>query len=62
MAHYKYETFERWFDEPESYGLKSERFYYIVNDPDKYANIERWLQAAFDAGREQKVKTHNQIT
>jgi hypothetical protein len=42
--------------------LKSERFYYIVNDPDKYANIERWLQAAFDAGREQKVKTHNQIT
>jgi hypothetical protein len=62
MATYKYENFKHWFDEPEDYGLRSERFYYFVNDQDKYANIERWIKAAFDAGREQNIADNKQNT
>lgn len=57
MATYKYENFERWWDEPECYGLKSERFFDML--PKDYRTnelIERWIQAAFDAGREESAK------
>ena len=59
MANYKYENFERWFDEPEEYGLKSERFYDILGyqfatGNVDYAYIEQWLRAAFNAARQQK--------
>ena len=58
MAAYKYENFERWFNEPECYGLRSERFFDSINQfvstDGKYANIELWLRAAFEVGREEK--------
>ena len=52
---YEYAEFDRWFNEPESYGLRSERFYDLVNntaDPQKrFEIITQWMTAAFDAGR-----------
>ena len=63
MATYKYENFERWFDEPEDYGLRSERFFDIL-PYDQRVNelVERWIRAAFEAGREEKIERRKQIT
>ena len=44
-----YATFEDWFDELESFSLRSERFF---ADSKEDAETVRWLRAAFDAGRE----------
>ena len=52
----KYDNFSGWFNEPENYGLRSERFFiqlaYIEDPLERNAFIERWLQAAFDTGYE----------
>lgn len=47
-----YDTFEDWFDELESFSLRSERFLVDVerNKPDQV--MVEWLRAAFEAGRE----------
>ena len=47
-----YDTFEDWFDELESFSLRSERFLVDVerNKPDQV--MIEWLRAAFEAGRE----------
>lgn len=47
-----YDNFEDWFDELESFSLRSERFLVDVerNKPDQV--LVEWLRAAFDAGRE----------
>ena len=47
-----YDTFEAWFDELESFSLRSERFLVDVerNKPDQV--MIEWLRAAFEAGRE----------
>ena len=44
-----YATFEDWFDELESFSLRSERFF---ADSKRDAETVRWLRAAFEAGRE----------
>ena len=64
MATYKYESFERWFDEPEDWGLRSERFFDVLRPYDQRTNelVERWIQAAFEAGREEKIERRKQIT
>ena len=52
---YEYLEFDRWFNQPEEHGLRSERFYDLVNnttDPLKrFEIITQWMTAAFDAGR-----------
>lgn len=57
---YEYAEFERWFDEPEEYGLRSERFFSILDSyTDRYERnkfIELWMTAAFDAGRHPEYK------
>ena len=47
-----YDTFEAWFDELESFSLRSERFLVDAerNKPDSI--MIEWLRAAFEAGRE----------
>lgn len=47
-----YATFEDWFDELESFSLRSERFFVDVerNKPDSI--MIEWLRAAFEAGRD----------
>lgn len=47
-----YDNFEAWFDELESFSLRSERFFVDVerNKPDQV--MVKWLRAAFEAGRE----------
>jgi hypothetical protein len=59
---YEYEEFHRWFDEPEEYGLRSERFFSMIDsytDPiERNKFIMRWMAAAFDAG----INTCNQNT
>ena len=51
-----YPEFDRWFNQPEPYGLRSERLYHLVNnstDPLKqFEIIELWLLAAWLAGKE----------
>jgi len=44
-----YDTFEDWFNELESFSLRSERFF---ADSKRDAETVRWLRAAFEAGRE----------
>ena len=48
-------TFEEWFHELESYGLKSERFYESLgafNDKQALAiSMVAWLKAAYYAGK-----------
>lgn len=54
----QYSDFDSWFNEPESYGFRSERFYeYVGRFDDKGAldnYLRTWLEAAFNAGRERK--------
>ena len=47
-----YDTFEDWFDELESFSLRSERFFVVLEQDVSYNEMVRWLRAAFDAGRE----------
>ena len=57
----KYKTFEDWYEEQENYGFRMWRFWDDVNDAlsiidgriniDEYT-IKKWLQAAFEAGKE----------
>lgn len=57
---YEYEEFARWFDEPEEYGLRSERFFAMLdNYTDKTERnrlVRLWMTAAFDAGRHPEYK------
>jgi hypothetical protein len=56
MVNPEYSDFEYWFNQPESYGLRSERFYDLLNnthDPQRRFEIaEQWLLAAWLAGKE----------
>ena len=47
-----YATFEAWFDELESFSLRSERFVCDLKRDKPPEVIFEWLRAAFDAGRE----------
>jgi hypothetical protein len=47
-----YDTFEDWFNELESFSLRSERFFVVLEQDVSYNEMVRWLRAAFDAGRE----------
>jgi hypothetical protein len=53
----EYAEFDRWFNQPEAYGLRSERFYDLLNNtPDqqqRFEIAELWLLAAWLAGKEQ---------
>lgn len=54
------EKFSKWFNQVESFGLKSERFYDDLDDV-KTGKISsniliNWLEAAFEAGIEAKAK------
>lgn len=54
------EKFSKWFNQIESFGLKSERFYDDLDDV-KTGKISsniliNWLEAAFEAGAEAKAK------
>jgi hypothetical protein len=55
MVKYDPRDFDRWFNEPESYGLRSERLFYLLqNQPDeleRFKLITRWMRAAFEYGR-----------
>lgn len=52
----KYKDFNEWFFEGEEYAMRCERFYetlaQVKSDLGKEANMLVWLQAAFEAGRE----------
>jgi hypothetical protein len=56
MVNPEYSDFEYWFNEPEPYGLRSERFYDLLNnthDPQRRFEIaQQWLWAAWQAGKE----------
>lgn len=50
----QYPTFEDWWNEVESFGLRSERFYESMtqfSDAGKPVNVEVWLRAAFESAR-----------
>lgn len=52
---YEYEKFEDWFDELESFSLRSERFFSDVPIGAKEPRLLiDWLRAAFESGRETK--------
>ena len=56
MVNPEYSDFEHWFNEPEPYGLRSERFYELLNnthDPQRRFEIaEMWLLAAWLAAKD----------
>ena len=53
----KYKDFNDWFFEGEEYEMRSERFHESLeqfkSDLGKSANMLLWLQAAFEAGRQE---------
>jgi hypothetical protein len=52
-----YPTFEDWWNEIESFSLRSERFFESMtqfSETGKPVNAELWLRAAFDAARTQQ--------
>ena len=57
---YEYEEFDKWFNQQENYGLRSERFFEMLdNYTDKTERnrlIRLWMTAAFDAGRHPEYK------
>jgi hypothetical protein len=54
----KYKDFGEWFFEGEEYAMRCERFYESLtafkSELGLEANMLVWLQAAFEAGREEK--------
>ena len=58
MDHKQYINFEDWFDELESYSMRSERFFESLGQFKEgqlyQRNLILWLEAAFQAGRESK--------
>ena len=44
-------TFDDWFNEPELYGVRSERLHAIL-EPKQWDVVEKWLTAAYYHGRE----------
>ena len=58
----KYDNFSGWFDEPENYGLRSERFFSQLEHThdltERNKLIENWLRAAFNTGYESGLKCH----
>jgi len=59
----KYKDFSAWFFEGEEYAMRSERFYESLNavksELGKEANMLVWLQAAFEAGRQEAQNEDN---
>jgi hypothetical protein len=50
----QYPTFDDWWNEVESFGLRSERFHESMtqfSDTGKPVNVELWLRAAFESAR-----------
>jgi hypothetical protein len=47
-----YDSFDEWFLELESFSLRSERFFEVLDRGAPYNDVVIWLRAAFDAGRE----------
>jgi hypothetical protein len=50
----QYPTFEDWWNEVESFSLRSERFHESItqfSDAGKLVNVEVWLRAAFESAR-----------
>lgn len=58
VKNYKYKTFEDWLEEPEGYGTRAERFYFIIDTFSNKGNLDSdmraWMEAAFNAGREKR--------
>jgi hypothetical protein len=58
MDHKQYINFEDWFDELESYSMRSERFFESLGQLKEgqlyQRNLILWLESAFQAGRESK--------
>jgi len=58
MDHKQYTNFEDWFDELESYSMRSERFFESLGQFKEgqlyQRNLILWLESAFQAGRESK--------
>lgn len=53
----QYPTFEDWWNEIESFSVRSERFYESMtqfSESGKPVNMELWLRAAFDAARSER--------
>lgn len=51
----KYKNFEDWFDVPEGFGLRSERFFSDVECPDPFRKntiLREWMKTAWELGRE----------
>lgn len=51
-----YQNFDDWWNEVESFSLRSERFYESVDQFSSttyHPDLELWLRAAFEAGRSQ---------
>ena len=50
-----YLNFEDWFDERESFDLRSDRFFNqlnnIYNQADQELFVRRWMEAAWEQGR-----------
>lgn len=51
------DEFDKFFNEPESYGLRSERFYHLLNiEPEKFQLVVKWMRYTFQAGVETGYK------
>ena len=52
-------NFEAWFNQIELYGLKSERFYdlldLVTDDPKMKKSFVAWLEAAYESGFEDGI-------
>ena len=45
-------TFDDWFNEQELFGLRSERLHAIMEEPKQWSVVVKWLEAAYNQGRE----------
>lgn len=58
ILNYEYSEFTHWFNELECYGLRSERFFDLINNEKdvlkRFQHITKWMEASFDMGRRLK--------
>lgn len=48
------DEFDHYFNEPECYGLRSERLYFLLGaDQERFRIVENWLKWAYIKGAEQ---------
>jgi hypothetical protein len=50
-------SFEDWFYEQEGFGLRAERFFEdeCERDMQLFIKMKKWLEAAYEAGKEQNT-------